>query len=666
MPLFRRRRAWGRIAVGRYRSSAVLAAVFAVIFDAACYPIVAPVIACALAGSVFDWPSWIDSIGPDLWLAFWASGAWLPHLPPMLAALALLFLVLFGYAVAKDAETAREVDGGIYGDSHIVSGVAELGRRNDFWDGSGTPARAGFVLGANKGGYWYDSSVPHAISIGKTGSGKSQFQVLEDMHMFLAAGWNVISTGKPEILELTADKARELGYEAIVLDLTGYPGASRYNPIGLVADAVEAGDTDGAVRTARQVAVDLIPLGGEKNTYFPKAARNMLAACILVVCTADIPRRQKNLASVAALVERGTAGEDPKDPSAPLKDYIRGLGPTHPAFSPASDLLGDGGATTAGKNVVSTLKEALSIFSDGALRAVTSESSVSISHLIERKTAVYIEMLDEGDPYGVVYTCFLNQWWQMAQRACKENGGRMPHETALVLDEIGNLNVKVACLPAIATLGRSMKINEHLFVQNLKMLNAYNEPGDGGAGRDKLIGSIGTKVALSLSEPEDFKFFTALAGKRTVRSMGTSSQKGAGRSSSGTSYNEAAVPLINEWEWQNRIPIRDGLIAIKGGENSKPGREGVFEFPLDYANRTPAGPFFGLGDEEAEREKRAAYYARARAAAEGDAYEAPAPWCPEFDVDDETGDDDEVAPDDVFKADEENATFEDEWAAWDE
>lgn len=639
---------------------------FAVIFDAACYPIVAPVIACALAGAVFDWPSWIDSIGPDLWLAFWASGAWLPHLPPMLAALALLFLVLFGYAVAKDAETAREVDGGIYGDSHIVSGVAELGRRNDFWDGSGTPARAGFVLGANKGGYWYDSSVPHAISIGKTGSGKSQFQVLEDMHMFLAAGWNVISTGKPEILELTADKARELGYETIVLDLTGYPGASRYNPIGLVADAVEAGDTDGAVRTARQVAVDLIPLGGEKNTYFPKAARNMLAACILVVCTADIPRRQKNLASVAALVERGTAGEDPKDPSAPLKDYIRGLGPTHPAFSPASDLLGDGGATTAGKNVVSTLKEALSIFSDGALRAVTSESSVSISHLIERKTAVYIEMLDEGDPYGVVYTCFLNQWWQMAQRACKENGGRMPHETALVLDEIGNLNVKVACLPAIATLGRSMKINEHLFVQNLKQLNAYNEPGDGGAGRDKLIGSIGTKVALSLSEPEDFKFFTALAGKRTVRSMGTSSQKGAGRSSSGTSYNEAAVPLINEWEWQNRIPIRDGLIAIKGGENSKPGREGVFEFPLDYANRTPAGPFFGLGDEEAEREKRAAYYARARAAAEGNAYEAPAPWCPEFDADGETGDDDEVAPDDVFKADEENATFEDEWAAWDE
>lgn len=653
--------------VGRYRGTAILAAAFAAVIDIVCYPIVAPATSCMVAGAAFDWMGWLDAMGFDLWVAFWTSGEWFGHVPFMLAGFALTFLVLFGYSVAKEGERTREVDRGIYGDARVIRGAAELNRRNDFWDGTGMPERAGLVLGADVRGYWFDSSVPHALTCGKTGSGKTQLQVLETMHLAMAAGWNVVSTGKPEVLELTADKARELGYETVVLDLTGYPGASRYNPIGLVADAVEAGDTDAAVRTARQVAVDLIPLGGEKNTYFPKAARNMLAACILVVCTADIPRNQKNLASVAALVDRGTAGDDPKDPSAPLKDYIRGLGPTHPAFSPASDLLGDGGATTAGKNVVSTLKEALGIFSDGALRAVTSESAVSIRDLIDKKTVLYIEMLDEGDPYGVVYTCFLNQWWQVAQQVCKENGGRMPHETALVLDEIGNLNVKVACLPAIATLGRSMKIHEYLFVQNLKQLNAYNEPGDGGAGRDKLIGSIGTKVALSLSEPEDFRFFTALAGKRTVRSMGTSSQQGSGRSSSGTSYSETAVPLINEWEWQQRIPIRDGLIAIKGGENSKPGREGVFEFSLDYANRTPAGPFFGLGDEEAERQKRSAYYARAKAAAGADAYEVPEPWCPDFDAEDEAaGDDDETAPDDVFKADEENATFEDEWAAWDE
>ena len=636
-----------------WRGSAILAAAFAAVVDIACCPFVSPVASNLIAGKSVDWLGLLDSIGFDSWILFWAAGLWIGCLPVILVAFAVLFLVFFCYIALKESASRREVEKGIFGDSQLVRSVSELNRLNDFWDGNGTPKSAGLVIGASECGFWFDSSVPHALTCGKTGSGKSQLMVLESLALFFAAGWNVISTGKPEILELTADKARKLGYEVILLDLSGYPGASGYNPCDLCVSALEENDTDTAVKVARQVAVDLVPIGGEKNTYFPKAARNLVAACILIVCASDAKREQKSLASVAALIERGTAGEDPKDPSAPLKSYIRDLGPQHPAFSLASDFLGDGGVTTAGKNVLSTAKEALSIFSDKGLRAVTSESTVSIRDLIERKTVVYIEMLDEGDPYGVVYTCFLNQWWQVAQKVCKSNGGRMPHETAILGDEIGNLNVKVACLPAIATLGRSMGIHEYLFVQNLKQLNAYNEQGDGGAGRDKLIGSIGLKVALSLSEPDDFKFFSALTGKRTMRSMGTSSQKGAGRASSGKSYSETAVPLVNEWEWQNRIPIRDGLIAIKGGENSKPGREGVFEFPLNYASRTPAGAFFGLGDEEAERRKKADYYSRAMAEAGKERHRLPDVWCPDFE--DDGDEEDEKKP----------SAEDDEWLAWD-
>lgn len=637
----------------RSASDIALSIVFGALIVALAYPVAAPVIASATTGAAFDWAAYLSTLDLFMVPEFWASGSWAGHVPFIALAVVVASFALYGYMAVKRAQGAREVESGIYGDARIIRGRAELNRRNDFWNGKGTPKSAGLVLGACRGGYWYDSSVPHGLTVGKTGSGKTQLQVLESLHIAMAAGWNVIATGKPEVLELTVDKARELGYEVVVLDLSGYPGASGYNPLDLVVGYFEDGDEDAAVRCARQVAVDLIPLGGEKNTYFPKAARNALTACILVVCTADIPREQKNLASVAAVVNRGTAGEDPKDPSKPLKDYIRALGPTHPAYAPASDLLSDGGATTAGKNVLSTLKEALSIFNDGALRAVTSESTVSIRDLIEHRSAVYVEMLDEGDPYSVVFTCYLDQWWQVAQSVCKENGGRVPHETAIIGDEIGNVGSKVACLPAIATLGRSMGIHEWLFVQNLKQLNAYNEPGDGGAGRDKLIGSIGLKVALSLSEPDDFKFFSALTGKRTVRSMGTSSQRSAGRTSASTSYSEAAVPLVNEWEWQNRVAIRDGLIAIKGGENSKPGREGVFEFPLAYASDTPAGPFFGLGDPERNREKCADYYRRAKEAA-GAAATALEPWCPDFGVGEADADGSDAAIE------------RDEWGAWDE
>lgn len=43
---------------------------------------------------------------------------------------------------------------------------------------------------------------------------------------------------------------------------------------------------------------------------------------------------------------------------------------------------------------------------------------------------------------------------------------------------------------------------------------------------------------------------------------------------------------------------------IKGAENSRPGREGVFQTPVTYASNTPAGDFFGLGNEQECNAKR--------------------------------------------------------------
>lgn len=114
--------------------NAVLSASFAAVLTVACYPLLAPVVACAASSLPIDWVAWLDAIGFDMWSVFWLSGAWLGHIPFMFAAFCLLFLVLLGYTVAKDAERNRNVDEGIYGDAHVVRGAAELNRRNDFWD----------------------------------------------------------------------------------------------------------------------------------------------------------------------------------------------------------------------------------------------------------------------------------------------------------------------------------------------------------------------------------------------------------------------------------------------------------------------------------------------------------------------------------------------------
>lgn len=645
-----------------------IAVVSAIVITATVYPVAAPAVEAAAAGSDIDLVECLSMLDASMLVGFWASGRWTRHAPFVLLVLLLVSSLLYGYMVAKRAQGDRSVEGGIYGDSRIVSSRSDLLRMNDSWDGVGEPRKAGLVLGAGPEGYIYDSSVPHAIVVGKSGSGKSQLMVLETLHLLMAAGWNALVTGKAELLELTGDKAVELGYRRVVFDLSGYPGASRYNPLSLVREYVDAGSMEEAQKCARQVAADLVPIGGEKNTYFPKAARSLVTALILIVCIEDdVPDGARNLSSVAAILDRGTVGED-ADPSAPLKDYIRGLGAGHPAFGPASDFLSDGGKTTAGKNVLSTAKEALGIFSDEGIRRATSTSDVPMRELFEGRSVTYMTLLEPGDPYLAVNKCFMSQWWRVAQEVARANGGRVPHETAILGDELGNVG-RIDALPQIATLGRSLKVHLYAFVQNLGQMNDYNEPGNGGAGREKVLGSIGTKVALALAEPKDCEWFTRLAGKRTVRSRGTSSQTSGGRASSGESYSEAAVNLIEEWVWPNLVPIRDGATVIKGGENAMPGRAGVFRMPLAYANATPAGSFFGLGTEDEETAKKAAFYAHAlREAAETPP--PPDPWCPE--LGDAEGEDDRSdgkpdgdAPEGGGQQNLMEAIERDEWEAWD-
>ena len=124
----------------------------------------------------------------------------------------------------------------------------------------------------------------------------------------------------------------------------------------------------------------------------------------------------------------------------------------------------------------------------------------------------------------------------------------------------------------------------------------------------------------------------------------------AGRVGSGTSYNETSDFVIHEWEWLNRVPARDGSIVVKGGENSRPGREGVFRMPLAVASATPAGRWFGLGDEEANKRRRAIFRRKMEARGGVGARETRT-WCPDFET----------------SASEAPASIEaDEFSAWDE
>ena len=52
---------------------------------------------------------------------------------------------------------------------------------------------------------------------------------------------------------------------------------------------------------------------------------------------------------------------------------------------------------------------------DEGIRRVTAASDVSIRDMVREKTVVYMHLMEEGAPYMVLMTAFMNQWWRIAQ-----------------------------------------------------------------------------------------------------------------------------------------------------------------------------------------------------------------------------------------------------------
>lgn len=553
----------------------------------------------------------------------------------------LTTLLLYSWWLSQKQQAVSK--GSLLGDAEVIDDPKRRRRANSTWDGTGTPKQAGLVLGFENGSYLFAPESPHCLTVGRTGSGKSRLILLPTLHLAIEAGFNVIvSDIKSELYELTANKVSEKA-EVVLLDLESPMKGNRFNPLEIITEAIKAGDEARARDYADRLAADLVP-PEDKNPFFSNAARGLLCACFLAVSSASIPKKKKNMASVCAMIDEGTSGKG-KDPAEPLKNYFRELGSKSLAFSPASEFLSSGD-NTASKNVLSTVKVALRPFSSPAMKWMTAKSDPGIDGMISRHTVVYLHVLGKSNPSNVVLTAFLNQWWMRARSTAESNGGRVPHETALALDEFGNFP-KIEAVPEICTLGRSYKIHFWGFIQGIGQLSAYNKLGDGGAGQEELLANIGIKVALGLSSQADCEYFTKLVGKRTVMASGSSKQKSQGKGSFGTSASERADDLIHAWEWKDFSPDKDGAIVVKAKENGADGRNGVFRMPLVDATLTPAGKCFGLGSPDFEAGKRAAVRAALDKRAKASKPKVPT-WHIDFDDDKGEGKESETVEKDEF------------------
>jgi type IV secretion system protein VirD4 len=284
----------------------------------------------------------------------------------------------------------------------------------------------------------------------------------------------------------------------------------------------------------------------------------------------------------------------------PLKEIIEGLDDRHPAkvaYLAASLATGN-----TASSMYTTAANALKIFSNRNMAALTARSEHNLADVGVRKSAVFIITPDERDAYNVMVTIYVRQLYQALVKVANTHGGRLPVPVNILFEEFGNIP-KIPEFVSMLTMARSRGIRLLMVVQSIEQLERYAE---GRVEAASLIGgNCSAIVYLASASGKTHRLISDLTGTKTIMVRdGGSSQRNSGGlvgASRTTSRSDKLTsrPVLMPDEIARLSPEVDGALVIRRGMNAA-------LFPVPDLSRLSVEAAFGLGDPERASSVRAA------------------------------------------------------------
>jgi len=284
----------------------------------------------------------------------------------------------------------------------------------------------------------------------------------------------------------------------------------------------------------------------------------------------------------------------------PLKEIIEGLDDRHPAkvaYLAASLATGN-----TASSMYTTAANALKIFSNRNMAALTARSEHNLADVGLRKSAVFIITPDERDAYNVMVTIYVRQLYQALVKAANAHGGRLPVPVNILFEEFGNIP-KIPEFVSMLTMARSRGIRILMVVQSIEQLERYAE---GRVEAASLIGGNCSAIVYLASAPgKTHRLMSDLTGTKTIMVRdGGSSQRNSGGlvgASHTTSRSDKLTsrPVLMPDEIARLSPEVDGALVVRRGMNAA-------LFPVPDLSLLSVDEAFGLGDPEHASEVRAA------------------------------------------------------------
>lgn len=496
--------------------------------------------------------------------------------------LGLLTLAWCGWAVwvAGRAKTARKPEVSSHYGSHGTGRWAEAGEVLRQFAESGP----GAVLGRLKvGGRWRTVIYPWTgkarnrflLIIGPPGSGKtSRYSLPNLLHAAQVDQERslILTDPKGELYRQMAALLKGQSFEVRVVNLIDPRCSDRYNPmdyVRTVEDAFRLANTIIANTSAQSVTGDAFWVNAERS----------LLACLIWYAKVALEPKYQHLATVLHL---GSAfGKDSE-----LMERVFQAPDLDPTARQLYGLI-SGLTSKTRDGVFIGFAVRLQLWASPEIAALTGASDFHLRDLGRRRIALFLIIPDHHSTYQALTSLFFDQAFQELIAEADEQGGRLPFEVRMLLEEMANIG-RIPDLEKRLSTVRSRGLLVEMVLQTVGQLKALY-----GEAWNTITGCADTIVTLAANDQETAEWISKRLGTMTIRTTSTSStvtDKGDSRSQS-YHYTSRALLLPDEVQGQGEGGLgQDELLLIQRGlPPARLGKYPVEEFP-GQDQRTPLEP----------------------------------------------------------------------------
>lgn len=384
------------------------------------------------------------------------------------------------------------------------------------------------------------------IVVGGSGAGKTRYVVKPNL--MLANASFIATDPKGELVRAVAPLLLQQGYVVKVFDLIDPAHSDSYNPFRYIRK-----DSD-VFRLINNFIQNTTPKNASQNDPFWEKSETALDAALMLYLLHEAPPEEQTMEMMLTMIEYGAVKEDDDDYQSPLDLLFEALEeeqPNHIALRQYRIFKQAAGKTA--KSILVSAAVRLAAFTLPEIQGITSEDSLELARLGERKQAVFCVIPDSNDNslnflVGMLYT---QAFQELYYQADKIHQGPLPVPVRLMFDEFANIALPDGYARLQATM-RSRNIMATIILQNISQLKAlFKDDWEG------IIGNADTLVYLGGNEQSTHETISKLLGKETIRT--TSSSQSKGRSGS---FSQSTQQTGRELMTPDEVRLLDNRKAI--------------------------------------------------------------------------------------------------------